>query len=155
MKKTTKKLVKMSNIVKASLICGLVFTLIGSFLPWQREGDFLSYLTYGIRVGPSIEDNGGILIIFLSLNVLLLIFRPLKFIESPLIWSIVSSFVLMLACIFHITKLFISQKNASGVIGASTIEVGLVLVSIGSILLFFASLLHYLNSMHQKPQLPR
>jgi hypothetical protein len=145
----------MSNIVKASFFCGPVFTLIGSFLPWRREGDFISYLTYGIRISRGIEDHGGILIILLSLSVLMLIFRPLKFIERSLVWSIASSLILVLASVIHITQLFISQINATGVIGAPMIEVGLVLIFVGSVLLVFASLLHYHNSTHQKLRLSR
>ena len=145
----------MSNIVKASIIRGLVFTLIGSFLPWQQEGDFISYLTYGIRISPAIEDNGGILTILLSLIVFMLIFRPLKFIKRPFVWSVASGLLLVIASVFHVTQLLISQINATGVIGAPTIEVGLVLVFVGSVLLFFASLLLYHNSTHQKLQLSR
>ena len=136
---------KMSKIVKISLLCGFVATLLGSFLPWQREGDFVSYLTYGIRIFPVVEDNGGILIALLSLSVLMLILQPLKLIEKPLAWSIVSSLALVLVSTFHVIKLLIDRENAIGVIGAPTIEAGLVLVFIGSILLLFASLSHYIN----------
>ena len=136
----------MSNILKTSFVCGVILTLIGCFLPWQQGGDFISYWTYGIRIFPSFQDNGGLLIILLTLNALMLIFRPLNFITKPLMWSIVSGFVLVLVSFFHIAKLVISRANESGTIGAPMIEVGLVMVSVGSILLLSALLIYYHKS---------
>lgn len=137
----------MLNIAKISIIGGAFLTILGSFLPWEREGDFISYLTYGLHIFPTLKDNGGLIIVLLSLSVLMLIFRPPKFIEKPLILSIVASLTLVLVCAFHITKLLISHANAAGVIGTPTIEIGLIMVSIGSILYLFAAVACYLKNL--------
>ncbi len=136
----------MSNFMKTLFIVGTVLTLIGSFLPWRREGDFVSYWSYGIRIYPSIKDNGGLLIVLLTIIVIMLVFRPPAFIEKPLIWNIVFSLILVFASVFHIGKLLIDRANAIGVIGAPTIQIGLVMVSIGSILLLVSVGLHYFRS---------
>jgi len=133
-----------SNKAKFLLVCGAILTMTGSFLPWQREGDFVSYLTYGIHISPfSFDDNGGLLIILLSVCVLICIFQPPKFIKKPLVWSIAFSFILVLLSAFQISKVLISRIQASGVIGAPMIEVGLIMVSLGSTLILWASWSHY------------
>jgi hypothetical protein len=136
----------MSTFVKTSFIVGIVLILAGSFLPWERGGDFISYWVYGIRIYPSIEDNGGFLIVLLSLIVSMLVFRPFDFIEKPIIWSVVLSVALVLDSIFLVGKLLISRANANGIIGAPTIQIGLTMVSIGSIFLLFSAVLYYLKS---------
>lgn len=136
----------MSTFAKTLFIIGVILTLAGSFLPWRREGDFVSYWTYGIRIYPAIKDNGGLLVVLLTLIVIMLIFRPPNFLEKPLIWSILLSLSLVFNSVFHVSKLFISRANAIGVIGAPTIQIGLVMVSIGSILLLFTAVLYYLKS---------
>jgi hypothetical protein len=135
-----------SNIVKISFIIGGVLTLVGSFLPWQREGDLISYWTYGIRIFPSIKDNGGLVVVLLCLIVIMLIFQPPKLIEKPLSWGVVLSFVLVLDSFLHIVKWVFNRANAGGVIGAPMIQIGLVMIFIGSILLLFSTVIYYLKS---------
>lgn len=136
----------MSSFTKTLFIVGTVLTLMGSFLPWRREGDFVSYWSYGIHIYPSIKDNGGLLIVLLTIIVIMLVFWPPAFIEKPLIWNILFSLTLVFASVFHVGKLLIDRANAIGVIGAPAIQIGLVMVSIGSILLLVSVGLHYFRS---------
>lgn len=133
----------MSTLVKKLFTIGAVLTLTGSFLPWEIQGDFFTYLTFGIRVDPStpsIVDNGGVLIVVLSLIVIMLIFRPPKFIGKPLIWSAVLSLALVLVSVFHIGKLVIIHANAGGIMGAPQIDIGLEMVFVGSVILLTATI---------------
>jgi hypothetical protein len=129
----------MSTFTKAMFIVGAILTITGSFLPWQQAGDFVSYWTYGIQVSPSIKDNGGLLIVLLSGIMLMLILRPTGFIEKPAAWAVPLNAALVLISAFQVGRLLIERANASGVIGAPSIEIGLLMVSAGSILLLVAS----------------
>lgn len=131
------------SLLRISFILGLFLALIGSFLPWQREGDFISYWTYGIRIYPSLEDNGGVLIVILTLAIILLTVRPIDFIVKPVVWNIMLSSVLVLVSIFHLGSLFFDQAKWSGFVGAPVIQIGLIMVIIGSILLLFTTLASY------------
>jgi hypothetical protein len=135
----------MSTLAKKLFTIGTVLTLTGSFLPWEIQGDFFTNLTFGIRVYPSIVDNGGFLVVALSLIVIMLIFRPPEFIGKPLIWSIVFSLALVLDSVFHVGKLLIIHANAGGIMGAPEIDIGLEMVFIGSVILLIATILHYLK----------
>ncbi len=136
----------MPNFVKTLFIMGAILTLAGSFLPWRREGDFISYWTYGIRIYPVLRDSGGLLIVLLTIIVIMLVLRPPDFIGKPLFWVILLSLVLVFDSAFHIGKLLIDRTNAIGVIGASAIQIGLVMVSIGSILLLLSAVIYYFRS---------
>jgi len=133
----------MSTFTKSMFMVGASLTIAGSFLPWWQAGDFVSYWTYGIQVSPSVQDNGGLLVVLLSSVLLMLIFRPFGFIEKPAAWAIPASAALVLASAFQVGRLLIERTNASGVIGAPSIEVGLLMVSAGSILLLVISVAHY------------
>jgi hypothetical protein len=136
----------MPTYTKILFISGAILTLAGSFLPWYRKGDFFSYWSYGIQIYPSIKNNGGLIIMVLTLILILLIFRPPNFIEKPLIWSILLSFTLVLDSIFYIGKLLVDRANFIGVIGAPTIQIGLGMVFVGSLLLFFSVMLYYFRA---------
>ena len=136
----------MANSLKTLFIIGAILTLAGSFLPWRREGDFVSYWTYGIRIYPVLKDSGGLLIVILTLIVTILVFRPPDFIGKPLIWGILLSLALVFDSAFHIGKLLIDRTNAIGIIGAPAIQIGLVMVSIGSILLLLSAVIYYFRS---------
>lgn len=136
----------MPNFVKTLFIMGTILTLAGSFLPWRREGDFISYWTYGIRIYPVLRDSGGLLIVLLTIIVIMLVLRPPDFIGKPLFWVILLSLVLVFDSAFHIGKLLIDRTNAIGVIGAPAIQIGLVMVSIGSILLLLSAVIYYFRS---------
>ncbi|TLM98569.1 hypothetical protein FDZ73_23240 [bacterium] len=128
--------------MKRSFIIGLLLTGFGCFLPWQIEGDFLSFWLYGIRIFPSFEDNGGLVILFLVVALAVLIFKPPSFIKKPEIWIIVLSSILTLDSIFHIGSWLVNLSRKIGIVGAPLIHVGLVMVIIGSITLFITSLMY-------------
>lgn len=135
----------MSNFMKALFILGAVLTIGGSLLPWRQEGDFVSYWTYGFQIYPSIKDNGGLLIVLISIIIIMLIFRPLYFIEKPIIWAIALGAALVVDSALHIGKLLIDRIKLSGVVGAPLPQVGLLMASIGSIILLITGVLHYIK----------
>ena len=137
----------MSISIKRSFTIGLVLTTLGCFLPWQVEGDFLSVWTFGIRIFPSFEDNGGLLILLLCIALAVLIFKPSSLIEKPEKWIIVLSGILTLDSIFHIVSWVINLSRKLGRVGAPLIHIGLVMVFIGSIILLITALLHYRKIM--------
>jgi hypothetical protein len=140
----------MSASIKTSFTIGLVLLSLGCFLPWQVEGDFLSFWTFGIRIFPSFEDNGGFLILLIAIVLVVLIFKPPVFIEKPERWIIAISIVLTLDSIFHIVKWIINLSKKIGIVGAPSIQIGLFMVFIGSITLLITSLLHYRKLPHEQ-----
>jgi len=137
----------MSTFTKAMFMAGAILTIAGSFLPWRQAGDFVSYWTYGIQVSPSMQDNGGLLVVLLSSIVFMLIFRSFGFIGKSAVWAILASTALVLVVAFQVGGLLIERANARGVIGAPSIEVGLWMVSGGSILLLLTSVAHYFRRL--------
>jgi hypothetical protein len=116
---------------------------VGSFLPWQREGDFVSYWTYGIRLHPHFKDNGGLLIVSLSMAMLSLAFHFPRFVERPAIWNIVFGIILVLVSGYHIARWLVRRIEANGVIGAPALQIGLVVTLLGSLLLLSTALFHH------------
>ncbi len=131
----------MSKIVKISYVIGFVLIILGCFLPWYGQGDFIFYLTYGVRIFPSVKDDGGLLIVLFSVIVLLLNFRPPSFIRKPLIWSNIFSFVVVIISGIHIIEIITSPY--SGSLSTPVIEIGLIMVAIGSVILLSMSLICY------------
>jgi hypothetical protein len=126
--------------------CGLI--IIGSFLPWRLEGDFIPIWTNGIRISPSIKDNGGALLILLSLLVVWLAFQPPSKIKKPSLWILTLSSIIFVDIIIHLITVLIDHEAAKGIIGAPTIHIGLILVFIGSLIYLATSIYHLLN--HQQ-----
>jgi hypothetical protein len=135
----------MSTYIKVSFITGIILTMLGCFLPWWEEGDFISYWRLGIRIYPSIENNGGLLVLLLIVILAVLIFQPPSFIEKPAGWVMALSIILALDIAFHIGELMIARSIASGVVGAPSIQIGLIMLIAGSMLLLLTSVLHYLK----------
>ncbi len=129
--------------MKTPYIIGFVLTVIGSLLPWKVEGDFIPIWTNGIRIYPSIKDNGGLIIILLSLFVVWLAFRPPTFIEKPSQWTVGLSSIIIVDAVIHIIKVMISHEVARGSTGAPTIHIGLIMVLVGSIMLLVTSVINY------------
>ena len=129
----------MSTFSKISFPTAIILTMIGSFLPWQRNGDFVSYWTYGVQIYPSMKDNGGLLIVLLTSLVILLTFLPSNSIEKIATWNVFVGLLLIFISIFHIGKLLVIRSNAIGIVGAPTIQFGLIMVFIGSILLLLSA----------------
>ena len=116
------------------LLLGGVLVIIGSFLPWEIEGDFVSYWRYGVQIFPVFADNGGILVLFLGVLVIGLVYRSERLAKSPTKWIFISAISLFIISAYHIVDWLVRRIAANGVIGAPSIELGLVLVGIGSIL---------------------
>jgi hypothetical protein len=135
----------MSTLARFLFVFGVVLTIGGIFLPWSREGDLISYYSPGIRIFPSIHDYGGFLVLFLSIAFVVLFIKPPDFIKMPEIWSIILGIALVIVSSFHIFKLLFSLASTTGVIGATTLQVGLIMVFIGSVVLLFIAVLRYLN----------
>jgi Kef-type K+ transport system membrane component KefB len=122
---------------------GLILIGWGCFLPWQVEGDFVSYSTAGIRVLPSFADHGGTLILLLGIALALLVFKPPRYIEKPDRGILALSAALTLVSTYHVLRWIIDLSGKRGWVGAPMIQTGLVMVFLGSIILLIASLLHY------------
>ena len=133
----------MTPYLKVLYIIGAALTIVGSFLPWQREGDFVPYWIYGIRLRPYFKDNGGLLVVFLSTAMLGLALRSPRFVERSTIWGIMFGVVLVLASGYHIARWLVQRIEADGVIGAPALQIGLVMVLLGSLLLLSTALLHH------------
>lgn len=93
-----KNLKLMDNIEKI----GASLAILGSFLPWEVAGDFVSSWTYGIRVFPVVRDSGGFLIVSLTLIFVLLTLRPPNFIKNTILWKFIVSALLQL----HLSRLW-------------------------------------------------
>lgn len=96
---------------------------------------------------PGLKDNGGFLVVILTLLVTAIVLRSPNIGEKQLVWSILISLTLVIDSIFHIYKLIISRANAGGVIGSPVIQIGLVMVFIGSILLLLSTSVKYLKPL--------
>jgi len=129
----------MSTFSRKTFPVAVILTIAGSFLPWQRNGDFISYWTYGVQIYPSMEDNGGLLIVLLTSLVILLFFLPSNFIEKTAACNIFVGLLLVFISTFHIGKLLIIRSNAIGVVGLPTIQIGLIMVFMGSILFLLSA----------------
>src|SRR6266508_3576026 len=117
------------------LLLGAVLVILGSFLPWEIEGDFLSYLRYGIQFFPVFADHGGILVLLFGILIIGLVFRSEGIVKYPAKWILVASIALSILSVYHIVDWLVRRGAAHGIIGAPAIEIGLILVGIGSILL--------------------
>jgi hypothetical protein len=126
--------------IKITFIIGYILLIPGCFLPWAREGDFISYLTYGIRIFPTIRDNGGFIVLLLIILDMILVYKPLKSIKRPLTWGIIICTILVIISIFHIIEIYTNPYAPKG-IGAPNIEIGLLMVAGGSIILLLCHIL--------------
>ena len=101
----SKKRLKSLNTLE---FIGASLTIVGSFLLWERAGDFLSYDLIEVRVDFAnfkywmtgihefpVYDNGGVLVILLTSAIILLALRPPGFIRNPSLWKLIISVLLM------------------------------------------------------------
>jgi hypothetical protein len=133
--------------VKIPSVLGITLTIGGSLLPWQQEGDFISYSTNGIRVSPVIEDNGGFVIILLSIVILMLLLRPFVPEVKSTVWSILVGAALVLDSALHVGSILVHRMGSGGVVGSPTIGIGLIMVCCGSILLLATARHSHLNQL--------
>jgi len=117
------------------LLLGAVLVIVGSFLPWEREGDFLSSWRYGIQIFPVFADKGGMLVLLLGILIIGLVFRPEGFVKNPVKWILISAIALFIISAYHIIDWWVRRLAAHGIVGAPAIKIGLILIGIGSILI--------------------
>ncbi len=129
----------MSKFSSASLIAGTAFMVLGSFLPWRMEGDFLYYYTYGLRLFPPRGDYGGFLVVVLCAALLLAAFKPPAAISNPRGVTVFLAGTLVLLAIYHMVTIWIDHVRST-LVGPPTVQTGLILVFLGSILSLMACL---------------
>jgi hypothetical protein len=134
----------MENLLNITFIIGAIFAVLGSFLPWKQEGDFLSFWTYGIQINPNIKDNGGLVIVMLIVVLVALNFRSPNIITRPINWCIPISFIIFAISIYHLINLYISRRIIGNIIGAPVIQIGLIMVLIGSTLIIISTFYKYI-----------
>jgi len=117
--------------------------VVGSFLPWEQQGDPFPYQTYGIKLLPMVNDNGGVLVVLLSLMIVLLAFQPPKFIKNPSLWNLIISVLLMAASLLFIVRWLAHRYGSAGIIGAAQLDIGLIGVVVGSALLLWIAIINY------------
>jgi hypothetical protein len=132
--------------VKSLINAGTLLVIVGSFLPWEQGGDFLPYWTYGIRLSPFVEDNGGILSLLLVFAIWILTFRPPKMIEHPTLWTLAISVLLLASSIFFVFRWLAHRFEAGTAVGSPVIQIGLLSVITGSAFLFFSIRKKYLQA---------
>lgn len=133
---------------------GITLTIVGSFLPWERAGGFLGTVTNGIRVDFAnfkywltgihefpVYDNGGLLVILLTLAIVLLAVQPFRFIKNLILWNLVISAVLMVVSLFFVGRWLIHWYEYSNTVEQPALMIGLVWVVLGSALLLWKALM--------------
>jgi len=86
---------------------GALLTIAGSFLPWWCEGNFVWHCFRGVRIswglglGPVVDDNGGLLVLLLTAVTIVLSFRPPRAIEEPIPLVAVCGVGLVLTLMFR------------------------------------------------------
>jgi|SRR5687768_11405985 len=117
------------------LLLGAALVILGSFLPWEIEGDFVSTWRYGVQILPVFADNGGILVLLFGILIIGLVFRSEDFVKYPAKWILTSAIALFIISAYHIVDWLVRRIAANGIVGAPAIKIGLIMVGIGSILL--------------------
>ena len=123
------------------LLLGTIMVVVGCFLPWEIEGDFLFFWTYGIQLYPVFADNGGITVLLFGVFIIGLILRSSNFTKTPISWILACSIALVVTSVYHIVDLWIRHIAAGGRIGPPTIYFGLIMVGIGSLINLATSLI--------------
>jgi hypothetical protein len=116
------------------LLLGAGLVILGSFLPWEQGGDFLAYWRRGIQFLPVFADHGSVLLLLFGILILGPMFRSEGVVNDPAKWILASAIALCILSAYHIVGWLMRRIAANGIIGAPVIEVGLIMVAIGSIL---------------------
>jgi hypothetical protein len=148
----------MTRQTRVLYFIGAILTIAGSFLPWWCEGDLIWYCYKGIYlclwVDSWLQDNGGLLVVLLSVAIVGLAFRPPRLIKRPVIWNVAFGAVLTLLSIYHIRRWLVRYVKLAEAIGAPVIRIGLVMVALGSVLLLSAALVEYRRETLKHSNLP-
>lgn len=121
------------------LLIGAILVVVGSFLPWEIEGDFLFYWRYGIQLFPDFADNGGVIVLLLGALIIGLIFRSESFVKRPTRWVLLCAIILNIISVYHVVDWWARRVLANGIIGVPEIKIGLILVGIGSLITLIAA----------------
>jgi hypothetical protein len=113
-------------------LSGMILTLSGCLMPWEIYGDFISIRTYGLKIYPRIEDNGGGILILLTIIIFLLTFRILKSIREPARLSTLVASILMAISLAFVVRWLIHHISYKFAIGAPILGTGLIITLIGS-----------------------
>ena len=119
---------------KYLLLISAVLVIIGSFLPWEIAGDFISSWRFGIQVFPTFADNGGIGVVLLGVLIILFVSRVDSVAQSATKNILISAIFLCIISAYHIVGWLGRRIASHGIVGAPVIAIGLILVIIGSIL---------------------
>ncbi len=122
------------------LLLGTGLVILGSFLPWEVEGDFIAFWRYGIQFFPFLADHGGILVLLFGILIIGLMFRSEGIVKYPSKWILISAIALCILSVYHIGDWLVRRIAANGIVGAPVIEIGLIMVAIGSMLLLATAL---------------
>ena len=126
---------------------GALFAVVGSILPWEQEGDFVSYWTYGIQLFPVVKDNGGVLVVLLTTAIVILNFHHPESIQNPTWWSLTFSIILSATSLLFVIRWFSHFLQFSSAVGSAKPEIGLVSVVIGSVLLLRISFIRHRQNL--------
>ena len=87
------------------LLLVTVLVVIGSFVPWKIEGDFVSTWRYGVQLFPMFADNGSVIVSLLGIFIIGLVFRSDVFVKHPVKWLLISAVALFIISAYHIVDL--------------------------------------------------
>lgn len=126
----------MQNNKKRIYSFGFLLTVLGIFLPWKVEGDFLFQRIRGVQFFPGFEDNGGLVILILSFLITLLYLFPRFIRKIPRKRLYLLCAVLPFLAIYQITCIIVDSARKIAIVGAPALQFGLILVLIGSCIQF-------------------
>ena len=135
---------------------GATFTILGSFLPWERTGSFSDHIINGFRVEFSdfkywitgiqkfpVYDYGGLLVIILTAAIILIAVQPPKSIKNPLFWNLIISAILMASALLFVGRGLIHIYSYKSLIEQPSLRMGLIYVVFGSKLLLSKAIINY------------
>ena len=134
------------------IILGAFLALVGCFLPWKQEGDLISIWTCGIQVFPTFRDNGGLIVLIITIAMIILKFRTPTVIQRPQSWSISLSVILLVTSMVYAFPLLPGFWITYNSPGTPVIQFGLVLVNTGSLLILISSIFDRVGSRLIPPQ---
>jgi hypothetical protein len=143
------------NLVKWALVlCGAVLTISGSFLPWSCQGDLVWYCTPGMQLTTFsgqllVRNDGGLSIIVLSCGIFMGAWcsARVRYADKLVIASAITLTIIVLYRVISTVAWQISTRN---VIGGLTIQSGLYVVLLGTVLLFVTSIWYYRTKNAQR-----
>lgn len=145
---------------------GAALTIAGSFLPWEMGGGFLGLVTYGVRINAAgfkywvngmihefpVYDQGGLLVILLTVAFILIALHPPRLIRKPNLWNLIISSVLMASSLFFVARWALHLYEYGSTVEQPTLMLGLVCVVSGSMLLWSRALITYRRTANYSPE---